>query len=61
MLSRRTVITGVFAASAGLRSFAQAQSPPAGGPGDEIVFGGESCPQHVELQSAHDADDPVAA
>src|SRR5215813_10958529 len=32
MLSRRTVITGALAASAGFRSTARAQNPPAGGP-----------------------------
>ena len=32
MLTRRTVITGALAASAGFRSIAQAQNPPAGGP-----------------------------
>ena len=33
MLSRRTAIMGAVAASAGLRTIAQAQTPPAGGPG----------------------------
>jgi FtsP/CotA-like multicopper oxidase with cupredoxin domain len=32
MLTRRTVITGALAASAGFRSIAKAQNPPAGGP-----------------------------
>jgi FtsP/CotA-like multicopper oxidase with cupredoxin domain len=32
MLSRRTVITGALAASASLRTIAQAQNPPGGGP-----------------------------
>jgi hypothetical protein len=32
MLTRRTVITGALAASAGFRSIARAQNPPAGAP-----------------------------
>ena len=37
MLSRRAVIMGALAASASLRAIAQAQNPPAGGPGGDGV------------------------
>ena len=37
MLSRRTVLIGALAASASLRLTAQAQNPPAGGPGGDGV------------------------
>jgi FtsP/CotA-like multicopper oxidase with cupredoxin domain len=37
MLSRRTVIVGTLAAPASLRRIAQAQNPPAGGPGGDVA------------------------
>jgi FtsP/CotA-like multicopper oxidase with cupredoxin domain len=37
MLSRRAVIMGALAASASLRAIAQAQNPPAGGPGGDTA------------------------
>jgi FtsP/CotA-like multicopper oxidase with cupredoxin domain len=37
MLTRRSVIVGALAASAGFRSIAQAQNPPAGGPDGNAV------------------------
>jgi hypothetical protein len=37
MLTRRTVITGALAASAGFRSFARAQNPPASGPAGDAA------------------------
>ena len=37
MLSRRTAIMGALAASAGLRTLAQAQNPPAGGPAENAA------------------------